>query len=108
MIVRLSVLLLVTVGTLLLLSAALALIRFEGPYMKIHASSKASCGGSLVILAMLFIEGYSQSIGLILLTSIFLLLTSPVVGHSLGRAAYQDGIMTDSIDEIEYEGEDSC
>jgi len=96
---------LISFGTVLLFSASLALIRFADPYMKIHAGSKASFGGAVILLGFLLMEGITDVTGLIILLSVFMLITSPVLGHSLGRAAYLEELCTDDIKKISYPAE---
>ncbi|MEF8873414.1 MAG: monovalent cation/H(+) antiporter subunit G [Candidatus Thermoplasmatota archaeon] len=93
----------VSLGTLFIISAVLALIRFEDPYMKIHAGSKASFGGAVTVFGLLFLEGFTRVTGLLVLVIVFLLITSPIIGHSLGRAAYMDGVNIEGIEKEEFE-----
>ncbi|MFP4608523.1 MAG: cation:proton antiporter [Candidatus Natronoplasma sp.] len=97
---------LISFGGILLFSAGLALIRFEDPYMKIHASSKASFGGAVILSAFLILEGISEVTGLLLLVLIFMLATSPILGHAMGRAAHLEGMNTDEIGKEAYKSKD--
>lgn len=86
-------------GTILLFSSGIAVLRFPDPYMKIHASSKANYGVCSILVGMILLEGLTETTGLILLSLVFLLVTSPILGHSLGRSAY---IEEENLEDIEY------
>lgn len=80
-------------GTVLIISAGLGVVRFPDLYMRMSASTKAvtlGVGFLLVAAAIHFYEfGYtSKSLAIIL----FLLLTAPVSAHRIGRAAYKQGV----------------
>lgn len=75
---------------------------FPDPYMKIHAGSKASYGGAVILLGFILKKGFAEQSALILLVMVFILVTSPILGHALGRAAYLDEISTDKIKQISY------
>lgn len=79
-------------GTAFLFAAALGLLRFKDPLLRMHATTKAGTIGAGLILASTAltvgsIEGVVISIAAIFL----LLLTVPVAGHLLGRATYISG-----------------
>lgn len=70
-------------------TAALALIRFDHVFMRLHASAKASTGGVLCFLIGLLLRtGLIPSAGKIILVIVFILLTGPILSHALGRAAH--------------------
>ncbi|MCE4050969.1 MULTISPECIES: monovalent cation/H(+) antiporter subunit G [Bacillaceae] len=94
-IVKVIVGLLIAIGVLLHLVAALGVIRLPDVYTRNHAASKASTLGIMVILLatflyFYFINGHFNS--RILLGIVFFFLTSPVAGHLIGRAAYNSGV----------------
>ena len=79
-------------GMVFFLTTAIALIRFPDFYSRMHAASKCLIGGGISILIGLIIqEGPSPLSFRLLLLVIFLLITTPVVGHALSRASYQYG-----------------
>jgi monovalent cation/proton antiporter MnhG/PhaG subunit len=60
--------------------------------MRMHAATKAGVVGcGLVLVGVAMADGTAGTWGKIGLTLIFLLLTTPVAGHLLGRAAYVGG-----------------
>lgn len=80
------------IGVVFLFAAALGLMRFRDPLLRMHASTKAGTIGAGLVLAGAVISaggGSSTTIGIAAI--LFLLLTVPVAGHLLGRAAYISG-----------------
>lgn len=80
------------VGVAFLLVAAIGVMRFPDPFMRMHAATKAgTLGAGLVVI---FTGVYMDQPGAVL-TSIgivvFLLATLPVAAHLLGRATYVSG-----------------
>jgi multicomponent Na+:H+ antiporter subunit G len=80
---------LVSVGTALLLIAAVGTLRLPDIFLRMSATSKASSlGASCLLLAL---AAASADIGIsvrALAGTAFLLLTTPVAAHMIGRAAY--------------------
>ncbi len=80
---------LMSLGCVVMFSAALALIRFDHVYMRLHASAKASTGGVLCILIGLLLKtGLIGNSGKVLLIIILIILTGPILSHALARAAH--------------------
>ncbi len=104
MIYDIVVLFLLSLGTVILFFSALALLRFEDVYMKIHASSMATFGGSLSLLGLIVKEGFSETSGMILLLLVIAMLTSPIVGHAFGCVSLSNKIDTEKIEKLEYPG----
>src|SRR5690625_1826314 len=89
------IIVLLLVGTVFIFSSALGIIRFPGVFTRLHAATKAPTLGIISILlgAFLFLYGSHQLIsGKLLLAILFILLTNPVGGHMLSRAAHKSGI----------------
>ncbi len=85
--------LLALAGALLMLIAAIGLLRMPDFYTRMQAAAKAGTLGILLIVAATGITLGSVSALLhALLASLFFLLTTPVAAHLLGRAAYLSGI----------------
>lgn len=86
------------VGVVFLFAAALGLVRFGDPFQRMHAATKAgTLGAGFVVLgAMLELRRLDVTLmgGAAVL---FLLLTIPVAGHLLGRAAYVSGADLDGL-----------
>ncbi|MEE9236450.1 MAG: monovalent cation/H(+) antiporter subunit G [Thermoplasmata archaeon] len=92
------------VGVFFYFSGALGLLRFPDVYNRIHAATKTSTIGVVAILlsgvVALGIQPVSVKAMVIVL---FLLLTYPVAGHLLARAAYRTGVvLTDRTLHDEY------
>ncbi|WP_373892881.1 monovalent cation/H(+) antiporter subunit G [Virgibacillus natechei] len=94
-IINILIILLILAGTFLILSAAVGMVRFPDLYTRLHAATKASTLGIASVLAGAFLFLYvTESIvsGKLLLAIVFILLTSPVSAHMLGRAAHSQGV----------------
>ncbi len=82
-------------GTFFILSASIGVVRFPDVYTKLHAATKASTLGISFILIGAFIFLYVEHAivsGKLLLAILFIMLTAPVGGHMLGRAAHTAGV----------------
>lgn len=82
-------------GTFFLLSSSIGVVRFPDVYTRLHAATKASTLGIAGILIGAFLYLYvSHSIvsGKLLLAIVFTMLTAPVAGHMISRAAHQNGV----------------
>ncbi len=80
---------LMILGTLFCLIAAVGILRFKDLYIRIHAATKAGAfGGSLVALAsgihFSSLSGWVQSLLLI----VFFYITAPVAAHMLSRQKF--------------------
>lgn len=106
--------LLILIGSITSVISALGLIRLPDVYTRTHAASKSSTLSVMVSLLGAFIyfwfhDGY-VSIRLIL-GIIFVLITSPVAGHLICRAAYRarvplaEGSGADELRPILFNGE---
>jgi multicomponent Na+:H+ antiporter subunit G len=81
-----------SVGIFFVIAAAVGLIRFKDPLQRMHASTKAgTVGAGLIILAVVIEMGRVDVTVIGLSAFAFLLLTVPIAGHVLGRAAYISG-----------------
>ncbi|VVT08043.1 monovalent cation/H(+) antiporter subunit G [Rhizobium sp. EC-SD404] len=79
-------------GVIFLCIAALGVMRLPDPFQRMHAATKAgTLGAGLVIIGSVIAHGALDATIMGLFTVIFLLLTVPVAGHLLGRAAYVSG-----------------
>ena len=80
---------LISLGCVVMFSAALALIRFPDVYMRLHASAKASTGGTLALLGGVLLKiGLNILSTKIILAIIFILFTGPILSHAIARAAH--------------------
>lgn len=83
---------LMVVGSGFVLLAALGLWRFEDLFSRIHAATKAVTLGLLLVVAaaVLRVETGADVLKLAL-AALLQLVSAPVSGHMLGRAAYRAG-----------------
>lgn len=80
------------VGTFFLVVATLGVLRFQDPFQRMHASTKAgTLGAGLVLAGTALAMGALDATVVALVTIVFLIGTLPVAGHLLGRAAYISG-----------------
>jgi monovalent cation/proton antiporter MnhG/PhaG subunit len=85
-------LLLKVAGTVFLLVATLGVLRFQDPFQRMHAATKAgTLGAGLVLAGAAVTKGSFDATLVVVLTILFLIATMPVAGHLLGRAAYISG-----------------
>lgn len=82
------------IGTFFIFSGSLGVFRFPDVYTRLHAATKASTLGIASILIGTFIFLYVAHdvvSGKLLLAIFFILLTNPVSGHMISRAAHHSG-----------------
>lgn len=81
--------LIMVVGAVFTLVAALGLLRFPDLYSRSHAASKAgTLGSGLMLLALAVYAGELAVVTRAFAAFLFLLLTAPIAAHLLARAAY--------------------
>ena len=101
---------LLLVGALFSLLAAIGILRLPDLYARMHAASKAGTMGSgLTLIAIAVIAFDGPVILRALVGVVFLLLTTPVSAHLLARAAYVVGYRPATemkIDDLEEHMED--
>ena len=74
------------------------LLRFADPLQRIHATTKSgTVGAGLILLGVMIHMGDPQAVFIGSATLIFLMLTIPIAGHLLGRAAYMSGARLDGL-----------
>ena len=79
-------------GALLLLVAAIGVLRMPDVYLRMAAVSKAATlGVTLALLGAACHFGGLAIFGRVLVTVLFLHLTAPLAAHRIGRAAYRRG-----------------
>ncbi|MFC0188093.1 monovalent cation/H(+) antiporter subunit G [Fictibacillus aquaticus] len=82
-------------GTFFILSGTIGVLRFPDVYSRLHAATKsATLGVSGVLIATFLYFLFDMGIfsGKLILGIIFVLLTAPVGGHMISRAAYRSGV----------------
>ena len=100
----------VLLGAVLILLAAIGVVRFDDVLARMHALTKASTLGVLLVLigAALYLSNPNDYTSLALAAGLQLL-TSPVSAHLIGRATYRaQGIdhRLDVVDELAASGLD--
>lgn len=83
------------IGTFVIFSGSLGILRFPDVYTRLHAATKsATLGVSSVLIAAFLYFYFEKDVvsGKLILGIIFVLLTSPVGGHMISRAAYRTGV----------------
>ena len=84
---------LLVIGAVFLLLAAVGLVRMPDLFARMHATTKAATLGSSLMLVALVVYFRDLSIGTRAVAVIlFLYLTAPVTAHMIGRAAHMIGI----------------
>ena len=82
--------LLLVLGALFMLLAAVGLVRLPDLYLRMSATSKAATlGASLVLLGAAVHFGTAAVAGRAVVIIVFLFLTAPVAAHTIGRAGYR-------------------
>lgn len=81
------------VGSLLLLLAAVGVVRLPDVFARMHAGGKAATLGLALVLAgsAMLAGGVTPAVKL-LLAIVFQFVTAPIAVHALSRAAYRDGV----------------
>jgi multicomponent Na+:H+ antiporter subunit G len=72
----------------------IGVLRFPDVYTRLQASSKCTTTSILsLFIGLMILEGFSSVTLRILVIALFLLITSPVASHVIGRSAYEGGIL---------------
>lgn len=80
-------------GALLMLLAALGVLRLPDVYARLSATSKAATlGVALTLAGAAWHFGRLDIAGRALVTVVFVYLTAPVAAHHIGRAAWRSGV----------------
>lgn len=84
---------LVLVGAVFVFAAAVGIVRMPDVYVRMHAATKAgTLGSGLILVAVAVIAEDSGIVLRALAAVVFLIATTPVAAHLLGRAAYLSGV----------------
>lgn len=94
----LSAILLVS-GTLLMLVAAIGILRLKDPLQRMHSSTKAGTLGTILLVTgvLLGSDDAPRSNGILVI--LFLMLTLPLAAQLLGRATYLSGTRLTGIED---------
>jgi multicomponent Na+:H+ antiporter subunit G len=79
---------LTVLGLFVLTVSVYGIVRMPDVYTRLHAASKAGLMGALPILAASTVGSDPSAIAKAILIGAFLALTTPIVAHEIGRAAY--------------------
>lgn len=93
-------LVLVTVGSIFVFSAAIGVARFGDTMSRVHAVTKPQTAGLIMciigagihLVVVDYDNGWQSDIGVLFLLVIFALLTSPVTAQRLGRIGRREGL----------------
>ncbi len=84
---------LVFIGAVITFVAAIGVLRLPDFFLRMHAATKAGVGGAgVVMLGVGMYEGTLEVWLKVAFVVFFLLLTTPIAGHLLGRAGYVAGV----------------
>ncbi|KGX83893.1 monovalent cation/H(+) antiporter subunit G [Pontibacillus marinus] len=89
------IILLLISGTFFIVSSSIGIIRFPDVYTRLHAATKSATLGVAGIMIGAFLFMYIEHgivSGKLILGIIFVLITAPVSGHMISRAAYRSGV----------------
>jgi multicomponent Na+:H+ antiporter subunit G len=92
---------LMLIGAFFCAVAALGVLRFPDIYTRLHAASKAGpLGAGLILLSVAFASEDVNIAVRSVLGLVFLIVTAPVSGHLLARAARLAGIVPANVTSI--------
>ncbi|MGC5614893.1 monovalent cation/H(+) antiporter subunit G [Georgenia sp. Z1491] len=106
---------LLVAGSLLVLVAAVALVRFPDLFSRMHAAAKPQVLGLALLMAGVALEVRDPRIGwTLVLVVAFQLLTAPISAHMAGRGGYRTGrvdrsalVVDELAEDIEASGGDA-
>jgi len=92
--IELIISILLLAGGALSVISGIGILRLPDVYGRIHAASKVSTLGAIIIMTAVFLYFLFEGIFTpkLLLTIFFIFLTAPVAGLMMGRSAYRFGI----------------
>lgn len=96
---------LMTLGTVFLLAAAIGVIRLRDPLQRMHSATKAGTLGTALLILGALLTGAIDRTSTGLLTIIFLLITLPLGAQVLARASYVSGSRLEGVESDPLDGE---
>ncbi|MBP1162336.1 multicomponent Na+:H+ antiporter subunit G [Rhodococcus sp. PvR044] len=89
---------LILLGALLAMTAAIGIVRFPDTLSRMHAATKPQVIGLVLVLigAVIRLRG-NVDIWMLVLVGLFTLLTAPVIAHTVGRVAYREQRSRDGL-----------
>ncbi len=92
----------VLLGAVLILLAAIGVVRFDDTLMRMHALTKASTLGLLLVLVgSAFAFDHANDWTSVGLAAALQVLTTPVSAHLIGRATYRSGGLDHRLDDVD-------
>lgn len=83
----------ILIGSFFVFVAAVGILRMPDVYVRMHAATKAGTLGSGLLLLAVAVQAESLDVVLRAVAAVlFLIVTTPVAAHLLGRAAYISGV----------------
>lgn len=95
----LASMILMSVGAVFLLIAAIGVIRLPDPLQRMHSATKAGTLGTALLMLGVMLSGTVQIGPNAPLTVLFLLVTLPIGAQLLGRASYTSGTQLEGLDD---------
>jgi multicomponent Na+:H+ antiporter subunit G len=80
---------LVVLGVVVMTLVVYGLYRMPDLYTRLHAASKAVFLGAIALAAASVVTGQREIILRVVLISLFLILTTPIASHVIGKAAFE-------------------
>lgn len=97
---------LVLLGVLVMTLGVYGMVRLPDAYTRLHAAGKAVFLGVMPLLLASALTGDPGVILRVILIAFFLLVTTPVSAHVIGRAAYLKGEKMNTPEAIDESGRD--
>jgi multicomponent Na+:H+ antiporter subunit G len=80
-------------GSFLLFSGGLGLLRFPDFYTRIHATSiSETLGAALIVFGLMCLTSFGVVLFKLIFILLFLLFTAPTAGHTMAKAADHGGL----------------
>jgi multicomponent Na+:H+ antiporter subunit G len=97
---------LVLIGVLVMTLGVYGMVRLPDAYTRLHAAGKAVFLGVMPLLLSSTLTGEPGVILRVILIAFFLLVTTPVSAHVIGRAAYLKGEKMNTPEAMDESGRD--
>lgn len=84
---------LLAIGSFLVLSGAIGVLRFPDVYSRMHAAGITDTLGAVaILLGLMLLAGWTLVLAKLIMILLFLLMTGPTSSHALGKAAWKSGL----------------
>lgn len=82
------------IGSFLMLSGALGVLRFPDLYTRMHAAGVTdTLAATLVVVGLLLLSGWSLVSAKLIMILVFLMFSGPTSSHALAKAASNKGLV---------------